>query len=181
MDSEYIDVVDGSMRDNGFLRQNRAFHPHAVACVSVASMVANVITRASGCRIKRLRIFGHGSPGHQGVGGGRRLGPAQELTVTLFGHLQNLAELTKLIPHFQGDALVQLHGCSVGKSWRGRSLVRRLADLWHVRVQAALGKQYADIQDAYEGTDYVEADGTIIRSSCLFPNLPPKVQTQEIR
>lgn len=165
-----IDCVDSSTTDNGFCQAQRRFHPQAVLTNSVRSLVSGVINRAGYKKISRLRIFGHGNKGLQAVGGGQRPDFAtQVIYVDNGGNLIPRGLLALLCGRFAPNALVQLHGCDVAAGgWsKGLRLLQRLCDLWDVRVQAALVDQYADAGDRFEGTYYIEADGSYNKNPVL--------------
>ncbi len=163
-----IDVVDEAVHpDNGFLVDQRRWHPNAVHSHDVMSLVQGVLGRATSDTISRLRIFGHGRSGQQGVGGGIQTGHPQvsqrigvdSLADPLPGALWNRGVLAALCGRFTPDALVELHGCHVGARWAGEILCWQLAQLWQVRVRAGIADQVADAHDRFEGRFYVEADG----------------------
>lgn len=166
--SVQIDVIDSSRRDNGFLTDQRRIHRNPVFCSNLADLVLGVIERANGQMIERLRIFGHGRGGLQATGGGTRPHAHQIIAVNNSGQLHNSDLLSMLVGCFTPDALVQMHGCRVAGGWRGTLLVYLLANLWHVRVQAAYERQVADRGDHFEGSQYLEADG---RPGSLTPLL----------
>ncbi len=157
-DDVQIDVVDRTA-DNGFNAAQMRVNQGAVIAPDVRRMVNCILYRAGDRLISRLRIFGHGSSGSQCVSGGQHANDTQRIKIDNGGNLLNRDLLTLLAGRFSANALVQLHGCSVGSGWKGRALVRELANLWDARVQAALVVQYADEANVFEGVQYVEADG----------------------
>ena len=156
-----ISVIDSNTRDdNGFLARERALHPNYIGCHDVRSMVANVLHRAGGRKIARLRIYGHGHEGSQRVGGGQKGDNSQRFWIDQRGILHHRDLLSLWRNHFTRHAVVQLHGCEVGAGWEGRKLLRDLALMWHVRTMAAVKEQHALAGSAFEGR-YIEADGSI--------------------
>jgi hypothetical protein len=132
-------------------------------------MVAKVLLRAKGTTIDSLRIFGHGAPGQQWVGGGFGSGTPDLTRIRAQairfadGFLQDRPLLMQLCGQFTAGGsptdpkgLVELHGCSVGKTSLGHRLARMLAELWSVRVRAGTDLQHADAVDKFEG-GYIEA------------------------
>lgn len=65
--------------------------------------------------------------------------------------------------HFTRHAIVQLHGCDVATSWKGKKLLKELAHLWHARVMAAVKDQHAHKGGTFDGY-YIEMDGTVRRN-----------------
>jgi hypothetical protein len=163
--SVQIDAVDSTASpDNGFLVDHRRAHPGAVRCRDVLGMVLGVLRRAGDHPIRRLRIFGHGRSGQQNSGGGTRPNASQAMFVTQLttgapGRLINGGILELLRGHFTADAVVELHGCSVGRGWEGEALVYQLSQLLQVRVRAALQRQVSDRGDRFEGPRFLEGDG----------------------
>jgi len=161
--------------DNGVLVEWARLHPSAIRTISVRDMVNKLLTRSQATTIDRLRVFGHGSPGAQWVGGGfhgtfpdftRK--PGQSIRFEN-GFLQDRELLMQLTGRFTASgslakptALVELHGCSVGISSAGHGLARLLAELWGVRVRAGTDLQNADEEDRFEG-GFIEANplGTV--------------------
>jgi hypothetical protein len=153
-----VDVVDRTS-DNGFNAKQLEINQGAVIAPDVRRMVNCIIYRAGNKKVARLRIFAHGNTGMQAVSGGQTPSWDQVVAVNNAGNLVNQDHLKLLTGYFAADGLVQLHGCLVGSGWKGQALVKALAALWNVRVQAALVNQFADKANAFEGSHYVEADG----------------------
>jgi len=102
----------------------------------VEDMVEKIIMRAETIgTIYLLNIEGHGNMGYQAVG----LNNKESI------NYQNLPTheqvLKKLKPYFRSDATVILHGCKVGASFEGYSLLQRLAKIWGVSVKAGVINQ----------------------------------------
>ncbi len=156
-----LTVIDNFPKDDGFLPRCRALHPRHFNCHDVQSMVTVVLNAAGHRKIARLRIFGHGHEGSQRVGGGQGGNDHQRFWVDPRGRLHNQGPLKLLCHHFTPHALVQLHGCEVAHGRRGLQLLRRLADLWGVRVQAAVKIQHANRGSHFNGR-YIEWDGSTV-------------------
>ena len=159
-------VIDGSDNDNGYLKNHRVVvsYSNALIVSSVENMVDRIRERlgASGT-IDHLVIVGHGNSGIIGVGIGERQpnnphlaghllvgeqiaeAPSglQVIELNRHGHLRGRASLSLLTGRFASDAVVELQGCNVGRGHAGRELLRQLADLWHVTVQASPDTQRA--------------------------------------
>jgi hypothetical protein len=202
-----IDVIAETAHDNsdnGVLNDWVKLHPAAIRTLTVRDMVTKVLARTNGATIDVLRIFGHGSPGRQWVGGGFGSGNADAVKVRAQtirfenGFLQDRPLLMELCERFPGGGsranpkgLVELHGCSVGKSPAGQGLARMLAEMWNVRVRAGTDLQHADSADKYEG-GYIEAvpfgtvsehaPGGALRFILVppFPSAPEKSVIHEI-
>jgi hypothetical protein len=116
-----------------------------IAVTSVKSMVRKVIARANanggGRRsIFRLNIYGHGRPGLQSIGDGRGNESGKNLSD---GNVHNFNDsLVTLKPYFRKDAIVTLHGCKTGKGKEGTTLLKHLANILGVPVQAGMETQY---------------------------------------
>jgi hypothetical protein len=115
--------------------------------VNVKDMVDRITSSLGGDRIRRLRLFGHGSP--QTV----QMGPEgwADLAATISGRLTQAEEyrllnepyLAQLSGHFAPGAWVELHACRViAPKGLGNDLIQALANLWNVGVQAADARQF---------------------------------------
>ena len=166
MAGQTVTCIDRSWDYNFHLMWQKVFHAGNYWAVnSVAEVVGGVIQqvgRNNFNSVAKLKIFGHGWPGNQRVGGGQST-PIQLAQVIGIdgqtGSLKNQAFLALLKPYLQRDGVVQLHGCRVAEGPLGKSLLFALANLWDCRVQAAFDTQYPDIfEDDFEG-NYYEYDG----------------------
>jgi hypothetical protein len=185
-----IDLVadttyDGT--DNGVLEEFAKYAPGAIPVLSLRDAVTTVRDSSGILKIDRLRIFGHGSPGTQWVGSGFGSGTpdtSRKLAQTIRfegGALKDRDLLAQLVGRFTPGGLVELHGCSVGKSSNGQGLARALAQLWNVRVRAGTDLQHADPDAKFEG-GYIEAqpNGTVqqftfgVPGFVVIPPPPPK-------
>lgn len=158
-----IDCVDGTGTDE-FVQELRQMYPGALRVDSVGHMVHSVLGRlGSGRQIGRLRIFGHGSPGAQGLGQSHTVSQPWRMIgidarcALLFR--DTLALLTGRFAHWTVAAApgrpehsragwVELHGCDVAAGG-GVLLVTDLASLWGVNVAAGTGTQ--DWTPGFEG------------------------------
>lgn len=166
-----IDCVDGTGRDE-VVAEFRTMYPRALRVHSVGHMVRSILGRlGSGGAIRRLRVFGHGAPGVQGLGrsqGGNKATLTYHSISIFAGVLRYrdiLSQLTARFHHWNENGAnrlgwVELHGCNVGAAGQGDGLVRLLAGLWRVNVAAGTGYQIS--QPGFEGY-YVVAhpDGTV--------------------
>ena len=91
----------------------------------IPGMVAAIIAKAGGKKIRRLTIDGHGSEGNQSISN------------TASIDTRALGELAPLRSHFTSDAVVHLGGCNVGGGPRGQELLTALARTWGVKVSAS--------------------------------------------
>lgn len=158
--------------DNGVLDLFAEFNNGAVRCIAVNDMVMKVESLAGTQKIGLLRLFGHGSPGAQWLGGGfggnqgdfvKRPGQAIFLNGIVLNQEHALARLQG---RFENKAVLELHGCSVGVGPAGRALCVALAKLWNVTVRAGTDLQSADKGNAYEsGFIQVYPDGRVIQYS----------------
>lgn len=158
-------VIDGSDDDNGFLKRHRGGAPNALVVADVESMVQGILRRLGAQQsIDRLIIVGHGASGIIGAGDGEGNGSTLRLSGHLLpgeqvgtaarglqvlgldrhGQLRGRAVLGRLSGHFAPGAVVELQGCQVGRGHQGRELLRQLADLWRVNVQASIDDQHFD-------------------------------------
>lgn len=124
---------------------------------SVPDMVIKVLSRVKNEKISKLVISGHGQPGMQGVGCGQDffLGNADKylwvdmFTDKLCGNGEHFMNLLK--PKFEPTAIVSLNGCSTGVGLSGDKLLKRLALILGVKVEAA-ATQAQSVLPGYEGT-----------------------------
>jgi hypothetical protein len=158
-----VNVIDNHKGDrhDRYLPKCRMLHPKHLNCHSVHSMVIAVTNAAKSGKISVLRIFGHGHPGSQAVGGGRNPNHHQKFWVDHGGKLHHQAMLQPLRHLFTPNAIVQLHGCEVAEKHIGLLFLQRLSHLWHVEVMAALDAQKAHKKGAYNGL-YIGVKGKLI-------------------
>ncbi len=144
-----IDVIDGLGHDTA-TNMDRSRYPHAIRAESVSGMVIAIINRLGGNRLHRLRIFGHGTPGAQGVADSFHMtSPNTFISVDAGGRLQHAPILSLLIASFGENAFVELHGCSVARGYQGKMLLCQLSALWRVRVRGGIQDQ--DTSPGFEG------------------------------
>lgn len=152
-----IVVIDNSNDDRhvkgGVLAYDRYLHPGAVLANNVNMMVEKILNRlGSSEQIQMLDIWGHGSSGSQGMGDSAySTAPSQLIEIDSSGQLTNRASLTRLRGRFASDGWVRLHGCNVGHGRRGRRLLRQLAALWQIPVQAGVETQPSDGLNRFSG------------------------------
>ncbi|MEO0669738.1 MAG: DUF4347 domain-containing protein [Pseudomonadota bacterium] len=117
-------------------------------------------------KVRLLRIFSHGGEGVMAVSMGNGADPGYKpenrasIDVNNFSLIK--ADLAKLKDHFSANALVELHGCSVGGGTPGDKLLQSLADLWGVRVKAGTMVQFsgnAGNQVKFEGPTKTASPG----------------------
>lgn len=113
---------------------------------AVGRMVSDVIAAAGALgSVSVLRIYSHGNQGVFNIAGeigyvdGKREAYSTEkdgnaIAVSNIKLLEPF--LRNLTPYFAPQARVELQGCLVGKGTVGETLLRELARIWHVRVQA---------------------------------------------
>lgn len=154
-------MIDGSY--DRVLFDDRVLHPAALRVRGTRDLVERVLqSLGTNRRLDQLIIWGHGGPGVQDVGPPMRGGKTTAVTGRLddrvsnvlaieHGHLRDRASLARLCGRFAAAATVDLHGCNVALHHAGRELIRQLADLWQVRVRAALTVQPSDRLDRYFG------------------------------
>jgi len=107
---------------------------------STADLVNLVNRRCNAGDLRRLRIFGHGSPGSQGLGDS--VSGGNELAIPRRAGISWQWMLLTNIAHFFGpDGYLQLHGCSVGAASEGKRYVSELARILNVPVSAGIWKQ----------------------------------------
>jgi hypothetical protein len=135
----------------------------------VLDMVERITSTIGGRRIRRLRIFGHGSdnavlighllPTHRApdwwnkrpkfeqsdlgkVIGGKPAKWEQDGQIVKEGYVFfNEPNLAKLSGRFDPGGWVELHSCRIAGE-TGKELIKALAKLWQVEVRASEGKQF---------------------------------------
>lgn len=153
-------TIDGSQDRNGELQRARRNHPNAILTSDVLTLVNGVLRAMAGEKISQLDIIGHGVPGQVIVGGGTtHCDSTKVIGINENFYLFNYNILTFLKGCFEEDAVVRIHACRVAEGAKGNAFLWQLANLWNVRVQGALVKQFADRADRFEGRYYVEASG----------------------
>lgn len=174
---QHIDVIATYIySDNGHLDEQIKLHPGAIQSLTVRDMMNKILAKLgpSGS-ISSMRVFGHGAPGMQYVGAGFGGGsgaehkPSAQMISAVKGVLQHTSILSMIQGRFDANAIVELHGCSVGKGVGGQQFARALAQYWNVVVRAGTDLQYSDSRDSYEG-GYLEA----------FPNGAIRVYTNGV-
>jgi hypothetical protein len=152
---------------------NRRNFPGALRASSVREMVEAIERLVSqsrsqfpdGVLIRRLRIFGHGRPGIQVMGGDPSTNsPLRTMQVGRDGRLTNARVLQVLSRgYFAAGAVVELHGCQVAAGSNGRRLLEELHCLWGVIVRGGQDDQRADEIGNYEGS-VVESSSGVCRA-----------------
>jgi len=150
---KYICAIDSSWDLTLFLDRYVNFWWY-VKVNSVQDMVNKVLQKAGGNQISTLVIVGHGKPGVQKVGCGHDLDPTLEKSLVVestTGQLVGNAEhhLGLLKPKFEKNAIVSLTGCRTGQGKRGEELLKRLAYVLGVRVEAGVENQR--VMPGFEG------------------------------
>jgi hypothetical protein len=118
----------------------------SVRVKSVQDMVSKVMDAVGNKKISSLVIIGHGSPGFQGVGCGKGSDPTDEKSLNVestTGKLTGNAEhyMGLLKPKFETGAIVSLGGCATGAKNDGEILLKRLALILGVKVEAGIDTQ----------------------------------------
>lgn len=168
-----IDVVAEHIyegADNGVLELFAKVNAGALRSLTVSDMVNKVAGRAGAQKIELLRLFGHGNEGLQTLGGGY-VGTQPDFTklnaqaIFLNGAvLSHQASLGKLQGKFDTKAVVELHGCLVGRGAKGQALCTALARFWNVIVRAGIDDQRADAGNVFEsGHIQVYPSGRVIQ------------------
>jgi hypothetical protein len=153
-----LDVMDASM--------NFALHAFLIVrdlnavpepVHNTVELVGIVTRRCNDGDLRRLRIFGHGSPGSQGLGNSVNMGNV--LAIPLPGGISWEWMLLRNIAHcFGPDGYLQLHGCQVGAGQQGKRYVSELARILNVPVSASVWNQRVGVgsSDQFEA-EYIEA------------------------
>lgn len=135
-----LDVMDGhaSYRHSAnVLRQSLPRPP--VRVNGLRDIVTLAVQRSwSGDQLRRLRVFGHGSAGAQGLSDsvhGQGVLPAADRISAVWVELCNLGHC------FDRSGWMELHGCNVGDGEVGKRYVATLARTLGVRVRAGRGTQ----------------------------------------
>ena len=104
----------------------------------VGQMIDDVIERARRPKvITVLRIYSHGMSGATNVAGGQ-VDASDVWGGIALSNVQALrGTLGRLTPYFSPGARVEFHGCEVAEGSDGEKLLRELARIWQVRVQAS--------------------------------------------
>lgn len=115
-------------------------------------MVNKILAHIGGKRIRRLEIHGHGSPGNQSIGAGKKVDPTGKKELSLNGQNQLAGtaaqELNRLAQRLAPDAVVFLGGCEVGKGEKGQRLLWAVSQaLGDVTVEASLNRTHLFSQD----------------------------------
>ncbi len=140
-----IDCVDSTGNDETVKTFRRAL-PMALRVHTVGHMVRSIehqlgLGRAN--KLRRLRVFAHGSPGEQGLGRSQNVQAVNYLSIRMSGNELSYRDvLASLQGRFASGGWVELHGCSVGQGEPGRRLTLALARLWRVNVLAGTVTQY---------------------------------------
>ena len=135
-----LDVMDGHTsygQSASLLRRSLPRSPLRVN--SLGDIVTLAVRRSwGGDRLRRLRVFGHGSAGTQGLSDsvhGRSVLPAADRISAAWMELCNLGHC------FDRGGWIELHGCSVADGEVGKRYVASLARTIGVRVRAGRGAQ----------------------------------------
>lgn len=136
-----LDVMDASityaLNALGIVRDLNAV-PEPVR--NTAELVGIVTRRCNDGDLRRLRIFGHGAPGGQGLGNSVNM--ENVLAIPQRAGISWEWMLLRNIAHcFGPDGYLQLLGCSVGAGLEGKRYVSELARILNVPVSAGIWKQ----------------------------------------
>jgi LysM repeat protein len=144
----------------------------SVAVTSVDDMVQKLrkdLAKRPGSKIKSLYILGHGRPGSQGLGSGRKGDATGKKSLKLSKDQKGLRggaekSLRLLATSFAPGAVVTLAGCRTGKDKVGQKLL--------LEVSKALGGVWVQAGQAYQLAMLVPGmEGTVVRcnqSSCYI-------------
>lgn len=149
-----IDCVDWHREGDSSTAADQQHLPDAIRVNSVGQMVRLIDLRLANDRIRRLRIFGHGDPGVQGLGNSisSQTHLYNQITTDTGTRVTYANVLGGLRGKFAQGAWVELHGCSVGAGAAGWNLLKGLAQLWQVKVAAGVVDQ--DDGGGFEGAYY---------------------------
>ena len=140
-----IDCVDWQSTGDAYVSVIQRRLPAALKVNSVGQMV-NLIEQRLGSnrRMRRLRIFGHGISGVQGLGNSGSLFQTNlynQITIGSNSEVLYADILGRLRTRFLSGGWAELHGCNVGASAVGWNLLKGLARLWQVNVAAGTSLQ----------------------------------------
>lgn len=134
-----INAVDAIGTDSVTV-QDRSFFPNAVRVISLTDLVIQVGQRVGMERhLRRLRIIGHGGPGHQGLGDSFHRTNIFDSSPSISFNWMLMANLAD---YFTADGWLELHGCNVAEGVEGKLYLSRLASLLNVPVRAGTQVQY---------------------------------------
>jgi hypothetical protein len=143
-----IDCVDWHTADDEAMTILQQRLPNPILVNSVGQMV-NLIEgrlRPNG-RMRRLRIFGHGIAGVQGLGNSHNLYDTNlynQISLGIGSEVLYANMLGRLRDKFAAGGWAELMGCSVGGGANGWNLLKALAKLWQVNVAAGTVEQNVD-------------------------------------
>lgn len=138
-----LDFMDGhpSYAANA-ANYRRNIIPPPIPILSLHQLVSAVVARCwRGDRLRRLRIFGHGSVGRQGLGNSVSSN-GNFLAAPGRGISWDWIQLSTLANEFDPSGWVELDGCNVGDGSQGKVYVARLAEVLGVCVRAGRGTQW---------------------------------------
>jgi len=157
-----LDCVDGTGNDS-VVQTFRRMYPHAQRVHSVGHLVHSILgALGSGRQIRRLRIFGHGAPGYQGLGQSAGGPPAtsgyrciqfsggdlayRDVLAQLCGRFARWTDTGLSDGHGRAhdtdrSGWVEMHGCNVAAGAEGLKLIVELSALWRVNVAGGSGYQ----------------------------------------
>ncbi len=147
-----IDVIDGLSTDEA-MRNNRQILRGEIGVITVSDMVDKILHRLGSDKLRRLRVFGHGGAGMQGLGNSRdavRTYATERLLTVQGSQLLHGETLRQLQGKFEAGGWVELRGCQVGSDSSGGLLLQELANLWGVPVKAGVPTQHPG--GGFEGT-----------------------------
>ena len=150
-----IDCVDG-YSDPTMDMFHEQLGPAALRVDTVGQMVKAIEQQlGKDFLIRRLRIFGHGIPGAQGLGNSYHLFETalyRQITLEIGDRAEYANVLGRLRGKFEQHGWVELHGCSVGAGANGWNLLKALARLWQAKVAAGVVEQWTT--PGFEGAYY---------------------------
>ncbi len=147
--------------DNGFLAEKAGKNPGALRVTSVKDFVDKTrAALASGEKIRRLTIYGHGSPGNVSLGDGQGWEAGKNISDNTWE-----TEFKRLKGLFTPDGEIFLGGCNTGAEIAGSQKLKKIADMLDVTVMASTGKIFGNCTEQTGSRHQKGYPGT--------PELPP--------
>lgn len=143
-----IDVIDMQDPKSGSeVKRGLSGTDSKVVCLygmsnGIGQMITEVINAAGMVySIDALRIWAHGTSGSQVLSSGEYLMEEHWCGIDVSMIREIEPTLKRLAPYFKPGARVELRGCNIARGKKGERLLKELARIWGVAVQAGTADQ----------------------------------------
>lgn len=133
-------------------------------CNGNLQVISEIKSRCAPKSISRLIVYGHGAPGIQGLTGKDGAGVREKsgLNLEILQDPAQRSQWRSLRSFFSSDAVMILRGCNTAQGPKGEALIRALAGVLGIPVQASDWYQRVGRTDLIGNVRTAYPSGTII-------------------